>query len=90
MSWYSKVAWSEGLFLRQHHLQQNDRYLERTVENRVPLVRAATGGRVSRRTDVDRFIESLVGPLYLRVFVTGAPVDDRYVDDTVRRALASI
>lgn len=35
MSWYSKVAWSEGLFLRQHHLQQSDRYLERTVENRV-------------------------------------------------------
>ena len=35
MSWYSKVAWSEGLFLRQHHLQQNDRYLERLVENRV-------------------------------------------------------
>lgn len=35
MSWYSKVAWSEGLFLRQHHLQQADRYLERLVENRV-------------------------------------------------------
>ena len=28
MSWYSKVFWSEGLFLRPHHLQQNDRYLE--------------------------------------------------------------
>lgn len=35
MSWYSKVAWSEGLFLRQHHLQQNDRYFERLLENRV-------------------------------------------------------
>ncbi|MYZ49402.1 type VI secretion system baseplate subunit TssK [Propylenella binzhouense] len=35
MSWYSKVAWSEGLFLRQHHLQQNDRYVERLIENRV-------------------------------------------------------
>ncbi|MCV0395823.1 MAG: type VI secretion system baseplate subunit TssK [Rhizobiaceae bacterium] len=35
MSWYSKVAWSEGLFLRQHHFQQNDRYIERLVENRV-------------------------------------------------------
>ena len=34
MSWYSKVLWSEGLFLRPHHLQQNDRYLERLVENR--------------------------------------------------------
>lgn len=38
MSWYSKVAWSEGLFLRQHHLQQNDRYLERLIENRVRSV----------------------------------------------------
>ncbi len=35
MSWYSKVVWSEGLFLRPHHLQQNDRYLENLVEARV-------------------------------------------------------
>ena len=35
MSWYSKVFWSEGLFLRPHHLQQNDRYVERLIENRV-------------------------------------------------------
>ena len=35
MSWYSKVYWSEGLFLRPHHLQQNDRYLEHLLEKRV-------------------------------------------------------
>src|SRR5882757_1663386 len=35
MSWYSKVSWSEGLFLRPHHFQQNDRYHERQVESRV-------------------------------------------------------
>lgn len=34
MSWYSKVLWSEGLFLRPHHLQQSDRYLEHLVEAR--------------------------------------------------------
>jgi type VI secretion system protein ImpJ len=34
MSWSSKVFWSEGLFLRPHHLQQNDRYLEHFVEAR--------------------------------------------------------
>jgi type VI secretion system protein ImpJ len=34
MSWYSKVVWSEGLFLRPHHLQQSDRYLEHLVESR--------------------------------------------------------
>ena len=38
MSWYSKVFWSEGLFLRPHHLQQNDRYLERLIESRVRQV----------------------------------------------------
>jgi type VI secretion system protein ImpJ len=35
MSWYSKVFWSEGLFLRPHHLQQNDRYLEHLINKRV-------------------------------------------------------
>lgn len=34
MSWYSKVVWSEGLFLRPHHLQQADRYHEHLVESR--------------------------------------------------------
>src|SRR6478735_7811293 len=34
MSWYSKVLWSEGLFLRPHHLQQADRYIEHLVEGR--------------------------------------------------------
>ena len=38
MSWYSKVFWSEGLFLRPHHLQQNDRYLEHLLERRVGQV----------------------------------------------------
>jgi len=34
MSAYSKVIWSEGLFLQPHHLQQQDRHLERYVEQR--------------------------------------------------------
>jgi type VI secretion system protein ImpJ len=38
MSWYTKVVWSEGLFLRPHHLQQSDRYFERLLENRVRQV----------------------------------------------------
>jgi type VI secretion system protein ImpJ len=35
MSWYNKVAWTEGLFLRPHHFQQNDRYHEHLLEARV-------------------------------------------------------
>ena len=34
MSWYSKVVWSEGLFLRPNHLQQGDRYLEHLLNSR--------------------------------------------------------
>ena len=30
----NKVVWSEGLFLRQHHLQQQERYFERLVRER--------------------------------------------------------
>src|ERR1700760_2991806 len=34
MSWDNKVIWSEGLFLRPQHLQQNDRYVEKLVRSR--------------------------------------------------------
>ena len=34
MSIYNKVVWSEGLFLRPQHFQQQDRYFERYVETR--------------------------------------------------------
>ena len=53
MSWYSKVAWSEGLFLRQHHLQQNDRYLEHLIENRVRAISPYPWGFASLEIDRD-------------------------------------
>ena len=34
MSWSKKVVWSEGMFLQPQHFQQQDRYIERTLENR--------------------------------------------------------
>ena len=34
MTSYNRVVWSEGLFLRPQHFQQQDRYLERFVETR--------------------------------------------------------
>lgn len=52
MSWHSKVVWSEGLFLRQHHLQQADRYLENLVEARVRHVTPYPWG--FSRLEVDR------------------------------------
>ena len=31
MSWYSKVVWSEGLFILPQHFQQGDRYHEHAL-----------------------------------------------------------
>jgi len=52
------------------------------------LIRAATkDGHDSGSSDVQIFVERLIGPLFLRVFITGAPVDDAFIRDTVRAAL---
>jgi AcrR family transcriptional regulator len=50
------------------------------------LVRSAsesTGGVVV----AEGLIERLIGPLFLRVFITGAPVDDTFIRNTVRASL---
>ncbi|MEM7213410.1 MAG: type VI secretion system baseplate subunit TssK, partial [Pseudomonadota bacterium] len=38
MSWNSKVGWTEGLFLRPQHFQQQDRYHENNLNARVSLI----------------------------------------------------
>ena len=53
MSWYSKVLWSEGLFLRPHHLQQSDRYVEHFVERRVGQMTPYPWGFSSLEIDSD-------------------------------------
>ena len=53
MSWYSKVAWSEGLFLRQHHLQQNDRYLEKLIDRRTRFSSPYPWGFSELEVDLD-------------------------------------
>src|SRR5262249_47789419 len=39
MTWDSKIVWSEGMFLRTQHFQQQDRYLERLVRGRTENLR---------------------------------------------------
>ena len=39
MSWDNKIIWSEGMFLRTQHFQQQDRYVERLVRNRTAHLR---------------------------------------------------
>ena len=53
MSWYSKVAWLEGLFLRPQHLQQTDRYLEHLVEARTRHVTPYPWGFSQIEIDLD-------------------------------------
>lgn len=44
MSWTSKIIWSEGMFLRPQHFQQNDRYFENLIENRCGPMRPYSWG----------------------------------------------
>lgn len=39
MAWNSKVVWSEGMFLRPQHFQQQDRYIETLVSGRCGQLR---------------------------------------------------
>ena len=76
MSWYSKVVWAEGLFLRQHHLQQHDRYVEHLVDLRSRHVRPYPWGFSSLEIDRDLAQQNKFG---LRrasgIFPDGTPFD---------------
>lgn len=53
MSYRSKVVWSEGLFLRPQHFQQNDRYVERVFSIRSAALRSHGWGFSELRLDRD-------------------------------------
>jgi type VI secretion system protein ImpJ len=76
MSWYSKVVWSEGLFLRPHHLQQNDRYLERLIEARTRHVTPYPWGFSELELDFDLAQQSKFGlRRAVGVMADGTPFD---------------
>jgi type VI secretion system protein ImpJ len=81
MSVYSKVVWSEGLFLRPQHLQQQDRYFERYIETRCQALRSHSWGL--SELELERDLLS-IGQLGLAraagVFPDGTPF--RMPDDT--------
>ena len=76
MSWYSKVAWKEGLFLQPHHFQQSDRYVEKLVESRTRLTSPYPWG--FSRIEIDRDISQQM-KFGLRaaagIFPDGTPFD---------------
>src|ERR1700736_4572332 len=74
MSGDSKVVWSEGLFLRPQHFQQQERYLERYVETRCQALRGHSWGLTELELERDLLA---IGKLGLRraagVFPDGTP-----------------
>jgi len=61
MSWHSKVAWKEGLFLQPHHLQQNDRYVEHLLDQRCRYTAPYPWGFSHLEIDTDLAEQNLFG-----------------------------
>jgi type VI secretion system protein ImpJ len=76
MSRYSKVAWKEGLFLKPHHLQQSDRYLEKLVAARCFPLASFSWGVLDLAFDSGQLMQ---GRLELQkatgIFQDGTPFD---------------
>src|ERR1700734_563683 len=74
MSVYNKIIWSEGLFLRPQHFQQQGRYFERLLETRCYALRSHPWGCVELQFERDLLA---IGKLGLRraigVFPDGTP-----------------
>ena len=74
MSAYSKIVWSEGLFLRPQHLQQQDRYLERYIENRCHALRSHSWGVTEIEIERDLLATGKLGLRRIAgVFPDGTP-----------------
>jgi type VI secretion system protein ImpJ len=74
MSSNNRVVWSEGLFLRPQHFQQQERHLERYVEGRTRELRAHSWGFIEIEVERDLLA---IGKFGLRrasgVFPDGTP-----------------
>jgi AcrR family transcriptional regulator len=66
--------------------QAKDTFWKQRFEAADGLIRSLLGQRSSKE-DVDAFIERLIGPIYLRVLVTGKDVDASYIRRLVRSAV---
>lgn len=58
MSWYAKVVWAEGLFLRPQHLQQSDRYVEHLLDTRTRHVTPYPWGFSTLEIDADLALQN--------------------------------
>ncbi|MGJ8603745.1 MAG: type VI secretion system baseplate subunit TssK [Marivita sp.] len=76
MSRFSKVAWKEGLFLKPQHLQQSDRYMEKTVTARTGHLTPFPWGVVEMSFDQSQLRQGrLELELISGIFADGTPFD---------------
>jgi len=61
MSWFSKVAWKEGLFLQPQHLQQADRYVEKLLQARTGVITPYPWGLIELKIDRDLAQQGRIG-----------------------------
>jgi AcrR family transcriptional regulator len=54
------------------------------------VVRAIERGEVDAATDPTQVIEAVIGPIHLRLLLTGRPVDDAFVERTVDTVIDGI
>ncbi|CAB3770071.1 type VI secretion system baseplate subunit TssK [Paraburkholderia solisilvae] len=81
MTQSNKVIWSEGLFLRPQHLQQQERYLERYVELRTGSLRPYAWGFEALEFERDLLAIGKLGIRSARgVFPDGTPFAMPYDD----------
>jgi type VI secretion system protein ImpJ len=83
VSVYNKVVWSEGLFLRPHHFQQQDRYFERYVETRCQALVPHSWGFTELEIERDLLSIGKFGLRRAAASSDGTPV--RMPDDDRRR-----
>lgn len=74
MSANNKVIWSEGMFLRPQHFQQQDRYLERFVEGRTQSLGAYLWGFAEIAIDNEPLSLGKISVAHIKgVFPDGTP-----------------
>lgn len=75
MSAGNKVIWSEGMFLRPQHFQQQDRYLERYVDGRLSAQNAYNWGVSEIAVDSEPLAMGKISITFIKcVFPDGTPL----------------
>ena len=82
MSWYNKVIWAEGMFLRPVHFQQHNRYVENLVDTRCRAISNHGWGFSELKLDRNLLALGKVAISEARgLFPDGTPFDIPAADD---------